>query len=318
VPGQKDAPAGKAAAKAKKKGAPAAGVEWLSLEAGLQRAREKYLPALVLWDPPAPKVLGTDAAPSPSEPKPFLDDYLGDSSIQKDLKQFVCIRLEGKDLKAPYPRPRGQAPAKGGKEAAKENREMGGKEAAGENSDGPTAADFLNLTEGASALLALSFWEEVVKRYEGELPRKTRLHEELARIWKVNKIYAEEARRVDKLLSDSRRAHKLGVIREAVKLVIPLEGEKAQVRMDPVRKKEAQELIESYKEEAKRAIAEADKLDAQRKYFEAIAALDEVAKNYPFKDVIERTNKRRSEILRKLGAWGKKLPGSWMTREAVR
>ena len=158
----------------------------------------------------------------------------------------------------------------------------------------------MNLRDGTSFVLALSFWEEVVKTYEGELPRKARFHEELARIWKVNKIYAEEARRVEKTLSDSRRAHKLGVIREAVKLVVPLEAEKAQVRMDPVRKKEAQELIESYKEEAKRAMAEADKLDAQRRYNEAIAAFDEVAKNYPFKDVADHANKRKGEILRKM------------------
>ena len=45
---------------------------------------------------------------------------------------------------------------------------------------------------------------------------------------------------------------------------------------------------------------EADKLDREKKYAEAINAFDAVCKNFPFLDILQHANRRKGEILRKV------------------
>ena len=67
-----------------------------------------------------------------------------------------------------------------------------------------------------------------------------------------------------------------------------------------VLKKRVNEVIQEYKAKANEAIGEADKLDREKKYAEAINAFDAVCKNFPFLDILQHANRRKGEILRKV------------------
>ncbi len=333
--------------------------EWLSLELGLAQVRQKYLPALVLYDRPdessgagisSPGESAPGAAPggapggaadggagvpvAPAEARPasgapsFLDDYLADSAMKDILKHFVLLRVSAEDLKRTYPAPSTPVAASKKKENAgagdrgADRKKKGSKgspkspsgSGEGTGSDAPTpqegsAGDVsiastvgakLGLGGELSALVVLSYWEDAVESYRGKLPSRTKLKADLSRFWKVNKIYADEARRVEPEMEKSRYAAKLGNQRDAVLKVRSFEDPKAQNRMDPVLKKKVSELIQDYRAKARKATDEADKLDDARKYTQAIEAFDRIMTDFPFKDVLEHANKRKNECLRKL------------------
>jgi hypothetical protein len=159
----------------------------------------------------------------------------------------------------------------------------------------------LELVEGRSALVVLSFREEVVLRHEeGRLPTALRLSKELTRIVKVNKLYAVAARRAEKAINDSRYARSVGKQREAVLIIRPFEDKKLQNGLDPVALEAVKKLIDEYKSQAREAMKAADKLEAQRKFTEAIVAYDDVAKSYPFADIMKQASLRKGEIYRKM------------------
>lgn len=284
-------------------------LEWLSLGPGLVRMREKYLPALVLYDPAveppkdAAKAAGEDAAP-----RVFLAEHLTDTATRETLRRFVLVRLEEADLEKPYRPPGGDEQSKdGGKKKAGENDgEAKGPAGAIEAPPGPTApagesvAARLMLTSGRPSLVALSFREEVVRRFDGELPAKTKLRKDLSFVAKVNDIQAGEARRVEPEIEASRYAFKLGKTRDAVLKVLPFGEKDSRQRMDTVLAKRVDDLIEEYRGKAKEALAEGDRLDKERKHDDAIKAFDKAQKEFPFPEVIRQASRRKSEILRKM------------------
>ena len=283
-------------------------LEWLGLGAGLVRVREKYLPALVVYEPAVePEKDAAKAAGEGGAPRGLLADHLTDTSICEALRRFVLVRLEDADLEKPY-RPPGEegqagegkrkADAKGGQ--AKDPPGAVEAPPGGAAPAGDSVAAKLQITPGKPSLVVLSFREEVVRRFDGELPAKTKLRKDLSFVTKVNDIQAAEARRVEPEIEASRYAFKLGKTRDAVLKVLPFEEKDSRQRMDTVLAKRVDGLLQEYKGKAKEALAEGDRLDKERKHEEAIKAFDKAQKEFPFPDVIRQASRRKSEILRKM------------------
>jgi hypothetical protein len=314
---------------------PRANLDWVSLETGLERLREKYQPALILFEP-SREPLRADAAPAPdaapggpsdpapggpSDPAPaapgFLDEHLTDTTLRDVCRRFVLIRIGSADLEKPYPEP-GRAAAPGAGKGEKGARPEKGKDkkkedpgeppppagdpaaAAGKDKEKPPALGTrLEVTDGKPVLIAFSFREEVIKRYE-ELPTRTQLKKELSRITKVSELHAREARRIEPELDGSLYAFRLGKTRDAVLKVVPFETKESRQLVDQKLGKRIDEVIAEYRAKAGEALAAADELEAKKKYEEAIKAYDDVGRDFPFPDILKEANKRKSVTLRKL------------------
>jgi hypothetical protein len=240
--------------------------------------------------------LGSDAAGDAEAG--FLDAHLADVSLRDALKKFVLIRIDPLDLEKPYPPVTRKSPKKaGGKDKDKD-------EAADPSDNGSspakTVAERLEIKADVPAVLVLSFREDVVRRYAGEIPVPSKLRKDLSGVWKVNELHAREAKRVEPQIETSRYAYRLGKIREAVQKMLPFEEKASRRLMDAVLDKQVDSLLGEYRSRAKEALADADGLDADSKYEAAIQAFDKAAQDYPFTEVIRTANKRKSEILRKL------------------
>lgn len=327
-PGSKDnakpAPAkdqGAGAAKAPSRPRAAPSLEWLTLEKGLPLLRERKSPGIILLDLRAPEASapgeGKEAAPY------FLEEALTDASVKETVRRFVLIRITKDDLERPYPEaPEGAASAAGGdarkKPAVRQgtsrtessqrvgpNQDQDGAPAAPAPPDGATPArttgDRLGLAGTQSALVVLSYYEEAVLTYkEGNPPAKSRLKTELLNVWKINKVFADEARKVEPEIEKSKYAAKLKNYRDAVLRIRDYAEAKAQTRMDPKLKKRLGELIAAYRADAQKAIEAGDKLDTAKKYEQAIKAYDKAMTDYPFPDVIQQANVKKNQCLRKL------------------
>lgn len=269
--------------------------DWVTLKAGLEKVRREYDPALIVYVAPS------DAGPeveSPAEPAP-IEELLEVNRIKRVLRYFVRIRLKSDDLAEPYPVPEPEVAA-AGKKGDRQAKD-GAKPAPRAREEAPATGTRLGLVKGKSALVILSFREEVVLRHEeGRLPTALRFSKELTRIVKVNELYAVAARRAEKAINDSRYARSVGKQREAVLIIRPYEDEKLQKGLDPVALKAVEKLIGEYKSEAREAMKAADRLEAQRKFTEAIVAYDDVSKAYPFADIRKRASIRKGDIYRKM------------------
>jgi len=273
-------PAGKAPEKAKAGKEPS--IEWLSLDAGLERARKKYLPSVLLFEDAAVP-LRQEGENADKGPVSFASQ-LSSSRLRSELRRFALIRLSPEDLKKEYP-------------ASSRH---------GVSPPAPrTVGEALELAEGSRSVVILSFWEEVVIRHTAELPRLEALRKELVRVAKVNEVYAQNARRVEPALEKSRYAFQLKNQREAVMKIRDFESEKAQTHMDPVLKDRIKEVIKEYRTLAEVVTREAERLDQERKYLEAIDAYDKLMKDFPFSDIIRDSQKAKTELLRKLSLGGK-------------
>ncbi len=328
----KEAP--KPAVKPKSKAGPT--LDWLTLEVGLAQVRKKYLPAIVQCDArtsesktgePSGGAKGANEAEAgdaaPTKPA-FLEDVLSDSTLKDTLKRFVLIRVTAADLEKPYPAPpklddaqKKDAAKKAVPRAPDKKGKAPVKTAAADDPLPPedpqappvdpalgvpsTIGARLGLSGAQSAIVVLNYWEDSVLAYkEGNPPTRTRLKDELTKVWKVNMIYAEEARKVEPEVEKSKYSSKLGNQRDAVTRVRGYEDAKSQTRMDPNLKKRVNELIQDYRAKAQKAIEEANKLDAAKKYQEAIQSFDKVMADFPFQDILQQANKRKNECLRKL------------------
>ncbi len=307
-----------------KKARPAPSVDWLTLEVGLTQVRAKRLPALVLCDARTERS-EAEAKEDGSGPKAaFFEDILTDTAMKDTVKRFVLIRVTSADMKKRYPLPP-EKPQSGKAEAARKDageapeKLAGGRAKAGGGDNPADSPDEktppvdslpdakgsiggrLGLSGTQSAIVVLNYWEDSVLTYrESSPPNKSRAREELTRIWKVNLIYAEEAHKVEPEVEKSKYSAKLGNQRDAVLRVKGYEDPRTQTKMDPNLRKDLNSLIQVYKAKAQKAIEQANKLDAAKKYSEAIQAFDKIMVDFPFKDVLEQANRRKNECLRKM------------------
>lgn len=289
----------------------APGVAWLSLQEGLAVVREKYLPAILVYEPGEREA--AEAGQEPAESKKGVASPVSlveDASLRRTLKGFVCVRLWAADLAAPYPLPEGDRPeprTEAGKDPRQgpvpgEGPSSGSKPGAapGRGAELPSAGERLGLAAGAPSLVILSFREEVVARHDGDLPTRTRLGRELRRIAIVNGHYAAAARQAEKAIHDSRYAAGLKRQRDAVRLILKYDDTRVQETLDSVTKEEIVGLIGEYKEAARKAMRSADVLEGNGKYEQAIKEYDAVMAAYPFTDILKFANRRKNEILRKM------------------
>jgi hypothetical protein len=307
--------------------------EWLALAAGLERMRERYQPAIVWYPGPA------------GSPGPALEEMMKEGGFRRTLGRFVLIRLEPADLEKAYPpRPlpelpegepgaakgkQAETPKRGGakgrpgggdKPAPKEEGKQGAGEAPADGEveppePGETAGGVLKIPSGVRALVALSFREIAVRRYDLELPKASVLQRELDRIWKVNDVQVQVARQVEKMLDASLKSYKLGDTRAAVLAVRDLESPGARKNMDPLLIERLDGTLKKYRERAEKGMAEAAKLaeegdkdrtiEGRVRYHKAIETYDKVIKEYPFPDVVQKANVKKGEILGKLTGPGR-------------
>ena len=274
------------------------GVEWLGIEDGLDRIRQRYQPALVWY------------AGSSSSDGLGLLKRLESSSFRRLFSRYVLIRVTSVDLGKRYsPRPNGPRPRK----AVKKKAPAGPALKPGEKQ--ATVGEELRLPVREPALVVLDFRERLVERYDNELPGRDTLSSRLKKILKISEYYARQSRPIEKLLLDSKESQKLGNQRTAVLKVRALEDPGLRKKMDPVLQSWVATMIRDYRQEARKALdkaialeREGDKLksDSGLKYTKAIDAFEKIAKDYPFKDIVVEANRHSGEILRKMTGFGKK------------
>ena len=273
------------------------GVEWLGIEDGLDRIRQRYQPALVWY------------AGSSSSDGLGLLKRLESSSFRRLFSRYVLIRVTSADLGKRYsPRPNGPRPRK----AVKKKAPAGPALKPGEKQ--ATVGEELRLPVREPALVVLDFRERLVERYDRELPGKDALNSRLKKILKISDYYARLSLPFEKLLLESKEALKLGNKRTAVLKVRDLESPTLRKKMDPVLQSWVAKVIRNYRQEARKALdkaialeREGDKLksDSGLKYTKAIDAFEKVAKDYPFKDIAVEANRHSGEILRKMTGFGR-------------
>lgn len=268
------------------------GLGWVGFEEGIREVRKKYVPAAVSYRGPKP------SGGAPSE----FDAVLRDASVSRALKAFVRIELSAEDLEKAYPGDSADAPV--APKAPKAPPAGGGAEAEkAPAAPAPPAASIggrLAIFPEKPSLVILSFREEVIQRYEDKLPSRQKLAKDLARIAAKEGAAAAEARRAEKAVEDSKYAAGLGKQREAVLIILPFDGKDAQARLDDVARARVVALTTEYRELAEKRMKEADGLESQRKFFEALLAYDQVMAKFPFKDIHLRCVRRRLEIERKM------------------
>ncbi len=289
---------------------------WSDLDKGLETVRTKYLPIVIWYD-------GSEEEKDAG--KGGFSEVLGHSSLASNLRKYVLIRVRDTDLTETYrngpsgPRDlsrkalakakaRAKAKAKNPKKVKPNAKLLAPKEEVVVQ-----VGDQLRLPAGQPALLLLDYRERVVERFDGELPKRTKLSSRLRHVAKANSYFAKKAFAIEKVLVEAQRVYLVGNTRAAVLRVRGLESEKARQGMDPVLQGWSAKTIETYRSKARKLLAEAEELekegdklraDSSLKYNKALKAFAKVAQDYPFKDVAEKANRRRADILRKMTVTG--------------
>lgn len=246
------------------------GVTVLPLGKAVEAMREHYRPVLVFHD---------GGTLHREKDRQFVADWerlLVQRSSRKVLRLIVLSRVSTADLVQPWP----SAESAGGQDA-------------------PTTAAYLGLLSGAPALLLLDFRGRVRKRVDGSLPSGARLRRMIASFVVRNEALARYARRTEKVLEQSRYAYRLGKKRTAIQKVLPLENPRERKKMDPVLLQRVTDVIKTYRDDVRKLLRKGNDLDDRKQYARALIALEKIAKDYPFPDVIRETNRKRGDILRK-------------------
>ncbi len=108
-----------------------------------------------------------------------------------------------------------------------------------------------------------------------------------------------EARRVEKLLEESKYSHALGEPRQAVLTVLPLDDAKARRGLDQDLAKRVEAVLDGYRREGQSLIATGETLESQKRYLEASEVYRRAARTYPFPEIVRTANRRQSDALRK-------------------
>ncbi|MBI4582617.1 MAG: hypothetical protein HY717_01095 [Planctomycetes bacterium] len=289
------------------------GAVFLPLPKVLEKCRAEYRPFLVYYGGGAGYKSPEGQAPEGDLPGAWKS-YLAQSRFEQALKQLPACQLEDDDLAAAYAaektapgkdQPEKSDPKKGEAEKDGVDRKEPGdkKEPAGEKKEAvakdDTAAARLGLVRGVPAVILVDFRERVAHRFTGKLPLLSALQRQIQVFAEQNKRQAAVAREVDKILEKSRYAWELKDTKAAVQHLQPLEDPKERKKLDAVSLEQVTALSEKYRAEAEKIFRKADELVGQKKYEEAMRALEQIAQKYPFTDLIRRANQKRGEIYRK-------------------
>ena len=285
---------------------------WRDLPSGLKESRKSSRPIILLYTSSGSSAAtggdrkGTAAGGSadrPSEKETVGPDlaatfetYLGTSLFKKTCRGFVLIRLGPDDLDRPYPV---RLPERKVRAERRRKRKAPPPPASAARPPASVRETFV-LPEEKSALLVLSFREQVVRRYRDKLPKKSVLRKKLDRVVKVNRVFAREDRRVSAILEKSLYAFEVGKRKAAVATVVAFESPKARGRMDDTLKARVDAVIKKYRNVAETEMKKGDLLDQRRKYKDALDTFEAVLQDFSFADIRKRAAIRKGEILREL------------------
>jgi len=268
-------------------------LDWVELEEGLKVLRKEYRP-LALRYLPAPPAEG-----APNGAVSALRDLLRVEEVEKELQNFVCVELSAPTLAKPYPVdaappsavPSPPQPPRGGASPSPPGPP--------EREAVPSASVRLRLVEGVPALLILDFRERVVRRYQEKLPAPAALRKELAALARELRSQAVEARRVEKILEESKYSHALGEPRQAVLTILPLDDARARRGLDRDLAERVEAVLAKYRKEGQSLLATGEALESEKRYLEASEVYRRAARTYPFPELVRTANRRQSEALRK-------------------
>jgi hypothetical protein len=280
--GNQAPPPGRNAPAAKPAGAE---LRWLNLEEGLKILRKEYRPIALKYSVPR----GDPARNASAE---ALEKVLKDPEVEKELQNFICVELSAEALEKPYPPDRAPPPAKAG--AAPPPK--GDQDPA---SPPPPTSARLRLVENVPALLIIDYRERVSRRFQEKIPAPGPLRKELAKTAREIRSLAVEARRVEKLLEESKYSHALGEPRQAVLTVLPLDDAKARRGLDQDLAARVEAVLAGYRREGQSLIATGETLESQKRYLEASEVYRRAARTYPFPEIVKTANRRQSDALRK-------------------
>lgn len=260
---------------------------WLKLQQGLQEVREKKRPAIVWYTGKATQ----------DEPH-FFTEFLQSRWFHRMADKFVLIRLDSAVLSTPYP----------GAPAVKPRR-------AGEPPVVPTVALHLRLLDDPASFLLLDFRERVVRRYEPQKtpPKRTKLAAELSRVVAIGAKQLKNVRRVEQILASAARAKAAKKIREAVLKLRPLDSQEERDRLDPVLREKVEKVVQQYRQDAAKLFQRAHALmlagkqnpkESGKKFSDALAVYDRLARDYPFRDIHERANIEKGVVITWLNLGG--------------
>jgi hypothetical protein len=213
--------------------------------------------------------------------------------VEKELQNFVCVELSAPALEKPYPVDAAPPAASPGPKRADGPKVVEG------GAPSPAASVRLRLVEGVPALLILDFRERVVRRYQEKLPAPAALRKELARLSREIRAQAVEARKVEKLLEESKYSHALGEPRQAVLTILPLDDARARRGLDKDLAERVEAVLARYRKEGQSLLATGEALESQKRYLEASEVYRRAARTYPFPEIVRTANRRQGEALRK-------------------
>lgn len=258
---------------------------YISFDDAVKRVRSEYLPMVVYFDG------GASAADKPSKLRDKWEDYLKGRFFRRKLRGLLVVRLTDKDLEAPYP---GGLP---------EHILIASKAAGVKRPDkDQPAGRTLGVDRGYPALLLVDFRERVVRRYVQKLPSKGKLEKQFKVLGKKNRAAATRARKVEKGIEESLYAAKLKRFRESVQKLLPFLEKKFHAKLDLVTQYSLAEAEEKHRKVVRKVTDDIAALEKTKKYAQAIELLDDLAKDYPFSDVLKKCHETRGRIFRKARA----------------
>ncbi len=270
--------------------------DYVSLKDAIDRVEKDYVSLIVVYDG------GGDYESKPKDIPGRWASYLGQRTFRKAVKKHALARLTDKDLDRTYPgrRPEEKPPKEGAEKPAKKPRGKAGADGRPANVvEDWTNAKVLGITRGFPAVVLLDFRERIVKRYTRKLPSRVALGGLLKALAEKNRRLAIRARQVEKVIEGSLYAHKLGDKRSAVLKILSIIKPETLRKFDPVTKKKVQDVQARYRREAQILSRKASGLEAARKYAMAMMLLEQIARDYPFPDVIRDSNQSRGRVFRK-------------------
>ena len=141
-----------------------------------------------------------------------------------------------------------------------------------------------------------------MRRYVQKLPSKGKLEKQFKVLGKKNRAAATRARKVEKGIEESLYAAKLKRFRESVQKLLPFLEKKFHAKLDLVTQYSLAEAEEKHRKVVRKVTDDIAALEKTKKYAQAIELLDDLAKDYPFSDVLKKCHETRGRIFRKARA----------------
>ncbi|MEM7233978.1 MAG: hypothetical protein AAF517_17500, partial [Planctomycetota bacterium] len=237
--------------------------------------------------------------------------------VRRLAEKFVWIRLEKADLTRAYPPipppPAPRAVRARGKKAARVPKPPRPPKPPKPAALPEDVEDLIPLRKvwripsRVETFLIVDFRERVVRRYDGEhVPAKGELDRVLKEAWARHRIERAQAAKIEALVRKSRAKKKAKKIREAVRLVLPLDPQSKRQTLEAESRKLLEDLLREYREAGRKTLSQADKnaelgitmpQNSAKAFDAALKLYEEVVRDYPFPDLIAKARKGKAVVL---------------------